>query len=41
MICEVCQGGGCSVCFRAETTDAPRFASGKEIEEFIGDLEAL
>ena len=34
MKCNVCNGGGCSVCFRTED-NSPQFASGKEIEEFF------
>lgn len=33
-MCDVCEGGGCSVCFRTESNE-PQFASGKEIEEFF------
>ena len=31
--CEICEDGGCSVCFKAES-DELQFASMKEIEEF-------
>jgi len=34
MECNVCNGGGCSVCFRTGD-NSPQFASGKEIEEFF------
>jgi hypothetical protein len=34
MMCEICEGGGCSVCFKTESNE-PQFASGKEIEEFF------
>jgi hypothetical protein len=34
MMCDICEGGGCSVCFKTES-DEPQFASGKEIEEFF------
>ena len=33
MVCEICDDGGCSVCFKAES-DELQFASMKEIEEF-------
>ena len=33
-MCEICEGGGCSVCFKTESNE-PQFASGKEIEEFF------
>jgi hypothetical protein len=33
MMCNICEGGGCSVCFRTES-EGLQFASGKEIEEF-------
>ena len=33
MVCEICDDGGCSVCFKTES-DEPQFASMKEIEEF-------
>ena len=32
-MCNICEGGGCSVCFRTESENL-QFASGKEIEEF-------
>ena len=33
-MCDVCKGGGCSMCFRTEG-EGLQFASGKEIEEFF------
>ena len=33
MVCEICEDGGCSVCFKTES-DELQFASMKEIEEF-------
>ena len=33
MMCDICEGGGCSVCFKTES-EGLQFASGKEIEEF-------
>ena len=33
MVCEICEDGGCSVCFKTDS-DEPQFASMKEIEEF-------
>lgn len=33
-MCDICKGGGCSICFRTES-NGPQFASGKEIEEFF------
>ena len=33
-VCDICEGGGCSVCFSTESNE-PQFASGKEIEEFF------
>ena len=32
-MCDICEGGGCSVCFKTEG-EGLQFASGKEIEEF-------
>lgn len=33
MVCEICDDGGCSVCFKPQS-DELEFASMKEIEEF-------
>ena len=33
MMCNICEGGGCSICFKTEG-EGLQFASGKEIEEF-------
>lgn len=34
IMCNICKGGGCSVCFKTEG-EGLQFASGKEIEEFF------
>jgi hypothetical protein len=41
MVCEICDDGGCSVCFKTES-DEPQFASMKEIEEFYNiNMESM